>query len=225
MKKTSLFRIFCLSFFLLTATVLRAYDGSVDRLLTGSLMCSGSANKAALAFDNDASTYYSASGSKMQWVGLDLGEPFVITRLSYASAKGSQYADRMLLSLFEGANSPDFMDAVPLYLISSTPANGKEITTDINVSRGFRYIRYVGMRGLGSSYSPGFSYCHVAELKFYGHAGEGDDSQFYQITNLPTLSVHVQDDILPAETDKNNKKEYEAQHGGISVGSVQPAEN
>ena len=211
MKKTSLFRIFCLSFFLLAATVLRAYDGSVDRLLTGSLMCSGSANKAALAFDNDASTYYSASGSKMQWVGFDLGEPFVITRVSYTSARGSQYADRMLLSLFEGANSPDFMDAVPLYLISSTPANGKEITTDINVSRGFRYIRYVGIRELGDSYSPGFSYCHAAELKFYGHAGEGDNSQFYQITNLPTLSVHVQDDILPAETDKNNKKEYEAQ--------------
>ena len=211
MKKTSLFRIFCLFFLLLTTTVLRAYDGSVDRLLTGSLMSSGSANKAALAFDNNPSTYYSASGSKMQWVGLDLGEPYVITRISYTSAKGAQYADRMLLSLFEGANSPDFMDAMPLYLISSTPANGKETTTDVNVSRGFRYIRYVGMRELGDSYTPGFSYCNVAELKFYGHAGEGDNSQFYQITNLPTLSVHVQDDILPAETDKNNKVEYEAQ--------------
>ena len=94
----------------------------------------------------------------------------------------------MLLSIFEGANSPDFMDAVPLYLISETPANGTYTTADVNVSRGFRYVRYVGATG---------SYCQVAELKFFGHVGEGDDTQFYQITNLPTLSIHVQDNILP----------------------------
>ncbi len=211
MKKTTHTRFSCLLLFLFTATILRAYDGSVDLLLDGTLMYSGSASKAALAFDGDPSTYYSASGSKMQWVGLDLGEPYVITRVSYTPARGSQYADRMLLTLFEGANSPDFMDAVPLYFISTTPRNGTETTADIHVSRGFRYIRYVGMRELGTSSAPGFSYCNVAELKFYGHAGEGDDSQFYQITNLPTLSVHVQDDILPAETDKNNKVNYDAQ--------------
>jgi len=211
MKKVTHIRLFCLFLLLFSVTILHAYDGSVDRVLEGSLLYSGSASKASLAFDGNPSTYYSATGSKMQWVGLDLGEPYVITRISYTPARGSQYADRMLLSLFEGANSPDFMDAVPLYLISTTPRNGTETTTDINVSRSFRYVRYVGIRELGTSSSPGFSYCNVAELKFYGHAGEGDDSQFYQITNLPTLSVHVQDDILPAETDKNNKKEYEAQ--------------
>ena len=55
-------------------------------------------------------------------------------------------------------------------------------------SGGFRYVRYVGGTG---------SYCNIAELQFYGHAGEGDDTQFYQITNLPTLSIHVEDNILP----------------------------
>jgi uncharacterized protein YjdB len=173
---------------LLTSTILHAYDASLDRLLTGTLMCSGSESKAALAFDNDASTYYSTSANEMQWVGLDLGEPYVITRVGYTPAPGSQGADRMLLSLFEGANSPDFMDAMPLYFISQQPDKETATTADVNVSRGFRYIRYVGGSG---------SYCNVAELQFYGHAGEGDDSQFYQITNLPTLSIHVQDNIKP----------------------------
>jgi hypothetical protein len=151
-------------------------------------MYSGSESKAKLAFDGDASTYYSTSADEMQWIGLDLGEPYVITRVGYTPAPGSQGADRAQLSLFEGANSPDFMDAIPLYFISDKPANGIVTTADVNVSRGIRYVRYVGGAG---------SYCNIAELQFYGHAGEGDDSQFYQITNLPTLSVHVQDNIKP----------------------------
>ena len=173
---------------LLVTTSLHAYDGSVDHLLEGTLMYSGSEAKAALAFDGDASTYYSTNTDKMQWVGLDLGEPYIITRVGYTPAPGGTNADRMLLSLFEGANRPDFMDAMPLYLISSKPDKGTNTRADINVSRGFRYVRYVGSAG---------SYCNVAELQFYGHAGEGDDSQFYQVTNLPTLSIHVQDNILP----------------------------
>ena len=167
---------------------LHAFDGSVDHLLEGTLMYSGSESNAALAFDGNASTYYSTSASEMQWVGLDLGTQYVITRVGYTPAPGSQGADRALLSLFEGANSPDFMDAMPLYLISTKPANGTYTTANVNVSRGFRYVRYVGGAG---------SYCNIAELKFYGHAGEGDDSQFYQITGIPTLSIHVQDNIKP----------------------------
>lgn len=175
-----------------------AYDASVDRQLTGTVIFSGTASKAALAFDNSPSTYYSTNANAFSWVGLDLGEPHVITRIDYMPASVSSGPDRMLLSLFEGANSPDFMDAVPLYLIGDTPAKGTYTSTEVNVSRGFRYVRYVGGTG---------SYCNVAELKFYGHAGEGDDSRFYQITNLPTLSIHVQDNILPV----NRGEDFESQ--------------
>ena len=180
-------RLLVLCCLLSASNLLHAFDSSVDHLLEGTIMCSGSTEKAALAFDGDPSTYYSTMASEMQWVGLDLGEPYVITRVSYSPTSDSQGADRMLLSLFEGANSPDFMDAMPLHFISSVP-NKKSVTADVNVSRGFRYVRYVGASG---------SYCNIAELKFYGHAGEGDDSQFYQITNLPTLSIHVKDNIKP----------------------------
>ena len=171
-----------------SSTCLHAFDGTVDHLLEGTMIYSGTESKAVLAFDDDASTSYSTNAATFGWVGLDLGDPHVITRVGFTSVSTSQGADRMLLSLFEGANSPDFMDAVPLYLISSKPAKGVYTTADVDVSRGFRYVRYVGAAN---------SYCNIAELKFYGHEGEGDDSRFYQITNLPTLSVHVRDNILP----------------------------
>ena len=181
-------RLSSLLSFLAVASMLHAFDGTTDQLLEGTMIYSGAESKAALAFDDDASTYYGTNSETFGWVGLDLGQPCVITRVGFTPAPGSQGAQRMVLSLFEGANSPDFMDAVPLYLISSNPGRGTYTTANINVSRGFRYVRYVGSAG---------SYCNIAELKFFGHAGEGDDSQFYQITNLPTLSVHVKDNILP----------------------------
>ncbi len=198
MMKSIRLRLTFLFSLLFASGMLYAYDSAVDLLLEGTMIYSGNKSDAELAFDDDASTYYSTSGSDFNWIGLDLGEPHVITRIGFTPAPGSQGADRMLLSLFEGANSPDFMDAVPLYLISSKPYNGTYMTADVNVSRGFRYVRYVGGTG---------SYCNIAELKFFGHAGEGDDSQFYQITNLPTLSVHVQDNILPV----NRGEDFESQ--------------
>lgn len=188
MKKEIFCRLAFLFVLLFTTNMMHAFNSKQDYLLEGDVMYSGSQSLAVLAFDDDASTYYRTNADKMQWVGLDLGEPYVITRVGYTPAPGSQGADRMLLSLFEGANSPDFMDAMPLYLINTKPSKGTFTTADVNVSRGFRYVRYVGSAG---------SYCNIAELKFYGHAGEGDDSKFYQITNLPTLSIHVQDNILP----------------------------
>ena len=198
MAKQIACRLFVLLLVLFSFGRLYAYDSAVDQRLDGTLMCSGDESKAAFTFDGDASTYYSTYSDEMQWVGLDLGEPCVITRVAYTPAPGSQGADRMLLSLFEGANSPDFMDAIPLYFISEAPANGTTTYADVNVSRGFRYVRYVGGSG---------SYCNIAELQFFGHAGEGDDSQFYQITNLPTLSIHVQNNILPM----NRGEDFESQ--------------
>lgn len=177
-----------LSLFLLNSSTLSAYDSATDHLLEGTIICSGTETKAQAAFDGDASTYYSTNSNAFGWVGLDLGEPHVITRIGFTPASGWQGADRMFLSLFEGANSPDFMDAIPLYFIGERPATGADAVADVNVSRGFRYVRYVGGTG---------SYCNIAELCFYGHAGVGDDSRFYQITNLPTLSIHVKDNILP----------------------------
>ena len=116
----------------------------------------------------------------------DLGRTHVITKVGWFSS------NRVLLGVFEGANQPDFMDALPLYLIEETGTKGTMSYADVNCSRGFRYVRYV---------VPADASGHVPELEFYGHEGAGDDSRLYQITNLPTVSIHTLNDQIPYDKE------------------------
>ena len=131
-------------------------------------------NTPAHAFDGDYDTFYASMDRSRTWVGLDLGTAHVITRVGW-SPRTSQ-AKRVQLGVFEGSNSPDFLDAVPLYLIPNIGTVRVMDYADVPVTRGFRYVRYVG---------PNDARCNIAELEFYGYEGEGVDSVWYQITNLP----------------------------------------
>lgn len=174
----------------LTGTVI----GTTDNYNYNSASCSSTVNTAANAFDGNLSNYFSACNESGGWVGLDLGSAHVITKISYCPH--ANHADRMLLGVFEGANLPDFGDAVPLYLITTSPSNNTLTSQTINCSKGFRYVRYVG---------PTNTHSDIAEMKFYGYNGEGNNTQFIQITNLPTVIVHTTDaqDIVSKETYVN----------------------
>ena len=137
-------------------------------------------NTPACAFDGDTKTFYASYDRSRTWVGLDLGTPHVITKVGWCPRESQP--SRVQLGFFEASNSPDFLDAVPLYLIPEGGTANKLDYADVNVSRGFRYVRYVG---------PNDVRCNIGELEFYGYEGEGDDSKFYQITNLPTVSIHT----------------------------------
>ena len=95
------------------------------------------------AFDNDLNTYFAAYDRSFAWVGLDLGEPHVITRIGWAPAHRNRGDERILLGVFEGANTPDFMDALPLYIITQKGTYGKMDYAETTCSKGFRYVRYV----------------------------------------------------------------------------------
>ncbi len=140
------------------------------------------------AFDGNPNTFFASYENSYTWVGLDLGEPHIITRIGYMPRNFSYGPRRMMLGMFEGANREDFMDAVPLYMITSNCPVQQMSYTDVQVSKGFRYVRYVG---------PNDSRCNIAELEFYGHPGEGDDSQYYRLTNLPTVTIHTLDGVIP----------------------------
>ena len=131
-------------------------------------------------FDDNLNTFFASYDRSYTWVGLDLGEKHVITKIAYAPRSGS--AARMQLGVFEGANSPDFTDAMPIYMIKDVPQEGKLTTKYPRVTKGFRYVRYVG---------PNNVRCNVAELKFYGKKGEGNDNRFYSATNLPLIVIHT----------------------------------
>lgn len=134
------------------------------------------------AFDGNLSTYFAGYTTAKSWVGLDLGKGYVITKIGFAAGTRSNGPERTLIGLFEGANQPDFSDALPLFLIKEMAPQYEMRYADIGVSRSFRYVRYKGLEGTRST---------IAELEFWGYASAGNDSRFYQVTNLPTVVIHT----------------------------------
>ena len=140
------------------------------------------------AFDGDLNTFFASWDRSYTWTGLDLGSSHVITRVGWSPRNDGVGEQRVLLGVFEGANREDFMDALPLYVIPEKGKIGTMSYADVQCSRGFRYVRYIG---------PSDSRCNIAELEFYGYPGAGDNSHLYQVTNLPTVSIHTQGNVIP----------------------------
>ena len=115
------------------------------------------------AFDGDLNTYFASWERSYTWAGLDLGEPYIITRVGWSPRNDGQGEKRVQLGVFEGANREDFMDALPIYIITEKGKIGQMSYADVSCSRGFRYVRYVG---------PSDARCNIAELEFYGYQGE-----------------------------------------------------
>ncbi len=155
---------------------------------------STTANLPKDAFDGNLETFYASYERSYTWVGLDLGTPHVITRVGWSPRNDGVGSQRVQLGVFEGANLPDFSDALPIYLIDQQGVIGKMSYTDTQQSKGFRYVRYVG---------PNNARCNIAELAFYGHKGEGDNSHLYRPTDLPLVVIHTQDAVEPADKVNN----------------------
>ncbi len=177
-----------------------AQTGVADSKLSGTIIgtamfvnydnnqASTTVNTRECAFDGDLTTYLATYDRSYTWVGLDLGEPHVITRIGWAPPNRSRAGERVMLGVMEGANNPDFMDALPLHIITE-PGVAKQMSyVDVKCSKGFRYVRYV---------SPSDMRCNIGELEFYGHVGVGDSSQLYRLTNLPVVSIHTENNVEP----------------------------
>ncbi len=147
-------------------------------------------NTPAHAFDGDYETFYASQDRSRTWVGLDLGEPHVITYVGWCPRNSGNGPARTMLGLFEGANREDFLDAVPLHLITTEAATKKMTYKKVDVTRAFRYVRYVG---------PNDARCNIADLAFRGYKDAGYDGHFYQVTNLPTVSIHTKTGKDPAD--------------------------
>lgn len=131
-------------------------------------------------YDGDFETYFASYDRSGTWVGLDLGSRYIINRIGYSPRISQEH--RVALAVIEGANEPDFSDAMPIHMIKDGADSGVMHYEEVSCSRGFRYVRYV---------SPYDVRCNLAELEFYGAPGDGDDSQLYQITNLPTVVINT----------------------------------
>lgn len=175
-------------------------DGSLGGILMGTRYSvdydnnnakSEEANTKKNLFDRNFSTYFASFNRSRTWVGLDLGEKHIIEKIGYAP-RNSQ-PERVQLAIIEGANNSDFSDAIPIHIITSAGIERQMNYAEVDCSRGFRYVRYV---------SPNNVRCNLAELAFYGTPGEGDDTQLYQLTNLPTVVINTENAANIASKEK-----------------------
>jgi hypothetical protein len=111
-------------------------------------------NIAAFALDGNFNTFFDAATATGNYVGLDYGSPQEVKQISYAPRAG--FGGRMFEGVFQGANLPDFSDAVMLWTVSNTPPSNRLTTVNIPDPRTFRYVRYLG---------PANSYCNIAEMQ------------------------------------------------------------
>lgn len=174
--------LFCLLSFLSFNYVLWAQESErLSGIIIGSAIVQG--YELNNAFDQDYSTSFQSQLDSKAWVGLDLETPHIITQIAWSPTSLITSVHTTTMAVFEGANREDFLDAVPLYIAIESGSTGEMNYADIEVTRAFRYVRYVG---------PSESHSSIAELEFWGYEGEGSDSLFYQLTNLPLVSIHVE---------------------------------
>ncbi|HEX2852909.1 MAG TPA: immunoglobulin domain-containing protein [Opitutaceae bacterium] len=110
------------------------------------------------AFDGNTSTAFDSDAAFI-YVGLDFGAAQTVTRLRYFPRMGLAY--RMNGGRIRGANLADLSDAVTIYTITSSPAEGTwQDVTLATPAVGYRYVFFT---------TGGGEYGNVAELEFYGH--------------------------------------------------------
>ena len=167
---------YCFLFLLLTS--LLGVSAQTSSKLSGTVISSSNYRyDPKRAFDNNPSTYFLSWDASNSWVGLDLKSAQVITKIEFVAG-----GYNMQTGMFEGANDPSFKDAVPLHLVKEKTIDRTVYQATINVSKGFRYVRYVSANN---------TYCNVNEISIYGYAGEGKSESYYQITNLPTVVINT----------------------------------
>jgi autotransporter-associated beta strand protein len=118
-------------------------------------------NTREMAMDWNTNTFFdgpnSSNGSNC-WAGLDLGTGIStpINQINYCPRAG--YESRMVGGVFQGANQPDFSDAVTLFTVSTQPTAGVLTSQVITNQSPFRYVRY---------FSPVNGWGNIAEEEFY----------------------------------------------------------
>lgn len=125
------------------------------------------------------STAYS---NNMKWVGFSLSSPCIITKISW-SKKNATITPNEMFGMFQGANEPNFIDAVPLnmFLEQSNPE-----FIEIKTKSPFKYIRYI---------SPLKKEVSLTDFEVYGYESkdnEQNEDNLYQPTNIPLIVVNTE---------------------------------
>jgi fibronectin type 3 domain-containing protein len=208
---------------------------TVGNKLVGTLIgTSGSygnnpATTKAAAVDGNLATFFDAPQSSGAWVGYDFGadSSAVVSSINFAPRTG--YASRMVGGTFQGANKPDFSDAVTLTTVTALPVVGSLTPQSVKDTGAYRYLRYLSPTG-GS--------CNVAEIEFYGKLRPTQTITFAPIAQKqignpdfdPAASASSGLQVLYTSSDTTiasiiNNKVHIVKSGTVTITATQPGNN
>ena len=119
---------------------------------------------------------------------IELESDFIVTKISWT--KKENYKFNYLLGIFEGANDPSFMDAIPIGIIKEEGSLDHSNYVNIDFPFSFKFIRYV---------PPNRNNTDINPIKIYGYKKSGDigEAKAFQATKLPLISIHTENDQVP----------------------------
>ena len=151
-----------------------------------------------------------------KWQGFELSTSYIITKITwYQKDDPSKY----ILGIFQGANEPNFIDAIPIHMIKEEHEQNEPIDIDISLNFPFKYIRYVSSNNLTM----------ISGFKIYGYENDLSTNNkilnYFQVTNIPLVIINTDEpfifdplvDIWKEEKQKVNCNVIIINNGEINI--------
>ena len=143
--------------------------------------------------------------NKLKWVAFSLPSPHVITKISFTNTGGQN----QIFGIFEGANEPTFMDAIPLYMFKDESTID---SVEIQTKSSFQYIRYV---------SPMKKNVTLTNIEIHGYEASPNDQneeKIYQPTNIPLIVINTEGKMnFKKKTEKTDCNVIIIENGKITL--------
>ena len=145
--------------------------------------------------------------NSLKWIGFSLSSPHIITKISWTNEDIS--SPNEIFGIFEGANEPNFIDSIPLYMFKEQ-SNINFIQIESKSS--FKYIRYI---------SPLKKNITITNIEIYGYEpkeNEQKEENLYQPTNIPLIVVNTEGTInFKKKSEKTDCNVIVINNGKIST--------
>ena len=119
---------------------------------------------------------------------IELNSNYIITKISWIKRENYKY--NYLLGIFEGANDPDFKNAIPIGIIKEKENESLDLVNYLNISTNipYKYIRYIPPNKNNSDISP---------IKIFGFKSPerkkySKEKTYFQATNLPLITIYTE---------------------------------
>jgi hypothetical protein len=127
---------------------------------------------------------------------IEIDQNYIITQISWAKTK--DYKFDYLLGVFEASDDPSFKDGIPIAVIKEQGEFTEVNYLDVSMPKPSKYLRYI---------PPNANKTQIYPIKIYGYKIESSEElneiKYYQVTNLPLISIHTENESQTGDNDIN----------------------